>query len=56
LEAVEYSGAALVTERNTLPSISPVAAVGGPTNVPSTNAPVGAETDITFGTPDSRAA
>ena len=54
--APENSGAVLPTVRNALPSLIAVAADGGPTSMPSTNVPPGADTDDTSGTCDSSAA
>ena len=55
-DAAEYSGAALRTERNALPSATPVDPDGGPTILPLTKVPPGEDTTVTFGTRDSRAA
>ncbi len=55
-DASENSGALLPTVRNALPSFNPVAAEGGPAGAPSTNVPVGEETDDTSGTRESSAA
>jgi hypothetical protein len=55
-EACENSGALLATVRNALPSLMAVAAEGGPTNLPATNEPSGADADDTSGTWDSCAA
>ena len=53
-EASVNSGAVLPMVRNALPSFIPVAAEGGPARLPSTNVPVGADTDDTSATRDSR--
>ncbi|CKP48461.1 Uncharacterised protein [Mycobacterium tuberculosis] len=55
-EARENSGAVLLTVRNALPSANPVAPRGVPTQLPSTNVPVGAATADTSGTRDNSAA
>ena len=52
----ENSAAVLRTERNALPSATPVGADGGPTLLPPTNVPPGAETSDTSGTRDRSAA
>ena len=44
------------TVKNALPFVIATAADGGPTVVPATNVPPGAETDDTSGTRDSAAA
>lgn len=53
---MENSGAVLLTVRNALPSLSPVAPAGGPTRVPPVKVPPGADTADTSGTRDSAAA
>jgi hypothetical protein len=55
-EASVNSGAVLLTVRNALPSLTAVAADGGPAGLPPTNVLPGAETDVTSGTCDSSAA
>src|ERR687892_310142 len=46
------SGAVLLTVRNALPSLTAVAADGGPAGLPPTNVAPGAETDVTSVTSD----
>ncbi len=46
----------LSTVRKALPAICPAGADGGPTRLPSTNVPVGADTAETSGTRDRSAA
>src|SRR5690606_31098361 len=55
-EASVNSGAVLATVRNALPSLMPVAVDGGPTGLPSTNVPPGADTDDTSASWDKAAA
>ena len=50
------SGAVLPIVRNALPSLTPVAADGGPASLPRTKVPPGADTDETSGTLDRSAA
>ena len=55
-EACENSGAVLATVKNALPPVIPVGADGGPTRLPATNVPVGADTAETSATRDRSAA
>jgi hypothetical protein len=55
-EACEYTGALLVTVKKALPSVTAAGADGGPTTLPPTNVPSGADTANTAGTRESRAA
>ena len=55
-EACEYSGALLVTVKKALPSLTAAGADGGPTGLPATNVPSGADTDDTAGTCESSVA